>query len=44
MFLFGEAGPPPCQDAAGEHFHWQCAVCRYRRILPVPDPMLPGVN
>ena len=44
MFLFGESGPPPCGDAHGEHFHWQCAVCRYRRVLPVPGPGAVGVN
>ena len=44
MFLFGEAGPPPCEGASGEHFHWQCAVCRYRRILPVPPTRRTGVN
>jgi hypothetical protein len=21
----------------GEHFHWCCHRCRYRRLLPVPD-------
>ena len=45
MFLFGEPGPPPCDGgAAGEHFHWQCAVCRYRRVLPVPTGETGTVN
>lgn len=44
MFLFGEVGPPPCEGNAGEHFHWQCSRCRYRRVLAVPHPLQPGVN
>jgi hypothetical protein len=42
-FLFGEAGAPSC-EGPGEHFHWQCARCRYRRVLPMPHPHRPGVN
>jgi hypothetical protein len=28
----------------GEHFHWECPVCAYRRVLPVPDHLGAGVN
>ena len=44
VFLLEEAGPSPCSGSTGEHFHWQCAVCRYSRILPLPNPERPGVN
>lgn len=33
MFLAAETGT--C-DGPGEHFHWRCARCHYRRVLPVP--------
>lgn len=28
----------------GEHFHWECPMCAYRRMLPVPDHRGPGPN
>ena len=28
----------------GEHFHWRCARCHHRRVLPVPARGLGAVN
>ncbi len=42
-FLRLDGGGSHC-DGDGEHFHWRCACCHYRRLLPVPDMQGSGLN